>query len=470
MRAGPSACLGYHARMPIEPIPPLTSARELAMLRLVGAAGFCITVLLLYPGQYPFDSAYQLWQARTGRYSNITPVAMPALWSALLAVSANPASLLVLNLALFWTGLVLAVERLPLALVWRLIVLLASGLAPTTLVQLAHVLSDSHLAGVLMLACGLLVHAGGGRRWPLGFAAALLVHAGCIRHNAVLAIVPLAMALVVIAGARHRALQAGATFAIVLATLLSASLIDRNLTVERRQLWPMLALWDLAAVSRATGGILLPDYTHGPDLSVDELRETRAFDPISAAPLFARSRSGIKSGLERPYPPEQLADLQARWRSTIANHPGAWIGHRLRTFWLLVGPHRGEVQGVAYYVDRQQYRDNPALPDALAPEMQQSLYRLAARLAPGWPASALPWLLAHLIGFVLAWRRRTTACGTIAVAIPASALLYAAGFLVLAPSAELRYLTWPIVSAPLALALALAARHPARGAAAPGGI
>ena len=451
------ARLGYHARMPTAPSPLPTNASASALLRLAGLAGFVLSVVLLYPGQYPFDAAYQWWQARTGHYSNITPVAMPAVWSVLLAATANPASLLVLNLALFWSGLVFAIERLPLACAWRLVALLATGLAPTTWVQLAHLLSDSHLAGVLMLACGLLVRAGDGRRWPLGIAAFLLVYAGCIRHNALLATIPLAVAFAVTVGAQGRLRQAGAAFAFVAASLFAAHLLDRSLAVERRELWPMLALWDLAAVSVATGNLHLPEYTHGPALSVDELRETRAFDPTSAAPLFARSRSGVASGLEKPYPPQQLADLRARWWSVATSHPGAWFAHRMRTFWMLVGPHRGEAQGVAFYVDRHRYRDNPELPSAIAPEWQASLYRLATRLVPGWPASALPWLALHAACGVLAWRRRATATGRVAVALASSALLYAAGFLVLAPSAELRYLTWPIVSAPLALVLALAA-------------
>ena len=35
---------------------------------LLVSLGFCISLALLYPGHYPFDSAYLYWQARSGEY------------------------------------------------------------------------------------------------------------------------------------------------------------------------------------------------------------------------------------------------------------------------------------------------------------------------------------------------------------------------------------------------------------------
>jgi hypothetical protein len=458
--------LRYHAAMTVTHFiqaPPLR-ARSPAIWA-AAVAGAILSVALLHPGQYPFDSAYQLWQARTGEFSNITPVAIPALWSVLLALGGDAASLLLLNIAMLWTGLALVFDRLPLALGWRLAGLLACGLAPGSLVQLAHLLSDAHLAAVLVLACGLAIDGGQQRRGQVVVAAVLLVYAGCVRHNAVLAVVPFgALLAAIVAPRRHVALLAGA-LGIAAATIAAAQLLDRTLADERRPLWPMLVLWDLAAVSVATGELLLPDYTHGPGLTVDELRETGAFDPTSAAPLFARSRSGIGSGLGRAYPPERLADLRARWFSMLARHPQEWITHRLRTFATLVGPHRYASDGVAYYVDRQAYRDNPPLPEALAPRAQRAFYALAYHLQMSGGLSARPWLGLLVIAVLVAWRRRSSMPGAATLAIASSALLYAGGFLVLAPSTELRYLTWPIVAAPLAFVLALASRRPAAGAA-----
>ena len=67
----------------------LYSGGNRAMLRpvtiwLLVSLGFCMSLALLYPGHYSFDSGYQYWQARTGEISNVTPVAMIGLWSVLL--------------------------------------------------------------------------------------------------------------------------------------------------------------------------------------------------------------------------------------------------------------------------------------------------------------------------------------------------------------------------------------------------
>ena len=444
---------------PADSLPEPPPRRRSGAIWIAALIGAVFSAVLLYPGQYPFDSAYQLWQARTGEYSNITPVVMPALWSALLGLGGNPASLLLLNVALLWTGLALAFDRLPIARVSRVAGLLVCGLAPTALVQVAHLLSDTHLAAVLVLATGLFIDGDRGRRAPLVIAAMLLVYAGCVRHNAVLAILPLGALLGLGIFPRRRWAALAAAVGIAIGALVAAGVFDRTLTEHRRALWPTLVLWDLAAVSVATGELLLPAYTHGPGLTPAELAETRAFDPTSVAPLFARSRSGIGSGLGRPYPPEHLADLRATWVSMIVHHPREWIAHRLRTFVRLTGAHREPDEGVAYYVDRHVYRDNPELPHALAPATQQSFYVLMATLLAAGALSALPSIGMHLAAIIVAWRRRDTRVGSVAVAIAASALLYTAGFLILAPSTELRYLTWTIVAAPLALLLALASRR-----------
>lgn len=50
-----------------------------AWVAAIALTGLVASLIVLYPGQYPFDSAYQFWQARTGTYSNLSPVTMPLL-------------------------------------------------------------------------------------------------------------------------------------------------------------------------------------------------------------------------------------------------------------------------------------------------------------------------------------------------------------------------------------------------------
>jgi hypothetical protein len=436
-----------------------TERRRQAVAWLAAAACAGIAIAVFYPGQFAFDSANQWWQARTGRFGNATPVAMAAVWSVLLDVTGNPAALFCLNVLLYWIGLALCVivvaERAPA----RVALLVAIGVLPLGLAQMAHVLTDAHIAAVMVLATGLLaVGLVSRRRTVLALCGAALVYAGCIRYNALAAVVPYAVVLAHAWSPVARPRWQPPVIAIALVaslTLAVATLLDRSLVRERISLWPTLALWDLAAVSVDRNALLLPPFTHGEGLTVDELVRTGAFDPSANVLLFDRSHSGIRDGYGYPYSSDEQRALARAWFDAVREHPGAYARHRLRTFALMIGRHEGPVHGVVYFQSRIAFRDNPPLPEPLLPRAQAAFYRVAAELAPGWSFAALPYLVVALAVAVIGWKRRSRANGRVALAAAVSALLYAASYIPLAPAADLRYLTWPIVAAPIAVAFAL---------------
>lgn len=429
---------------------------------LVAVAGALATIIVLHPGQYPFDSAYQLWQARSGRFNDVTPVAMVALWSALLRFSGNPAVLLWINLAMFWVGIALCAAAISRRAWVRVVVTLVLGMAPLTLTEMAQLLSDAHLAAVMTLASGFAAWSvGRGRRAPMAACVVLLVYAGCVRHNALVAILPYgavaAWELRPVCRHDWRGAVMGAA-ALGMLSLGTGYALDRGLVTDRATVWPSIALWDLAAISVDRGALLLPPFTHGPGLTVGELTRSGAFDAASNTLLYQKSPSGIRDGLTDPYSAAELRQLGRAWIGAVLRYPGAYLRHRLRTSWLLIGPHRGSEQGAAYFVARVVYRDNPPLPLPWAPEAQQRFYALATGLKPGWLFAGLPYVLAGGFALALGWARRERRMAPLAVTIASSALLYSATFGVLAPGAELRYLTWAIIAGPLALAFALSRR------------
>lgn len=93
--------------------------------------------------------------------------------------------------------------------------------------------------------------------------------------------------------------------------------------------------------------------------------------------------------------------------------------------------------------------------------MHDGFYRVAATLRASWLSSALPYLALGIAAWMIAWPRRERPTAQLALAVSGAALLYALGFLPLAPAADLRYLTWTIVAGPLALAFALSRCAPA---------
>jgi len=385
------------------------------IVAIAAACGAGIAIVLLYPGQYPYDAANQLWQARTGHLGDGSPVTMAALWSLLLWLTGNPAALFLVNVVLFWAGLALCAASFDVPPVLRIAPLIVIGLSPLALLQMRHVLTDAHFAAAMMLA--------------IGFAA--------------------------------RGLVGGKGTALVACTAAVAFALDRSLVKRPITTWPTLVLWDLAAISVVHDTLLLPAFTHGHGLTVEELERAKAFDEAVDAPLFQRSQSAVNDGYGRPYTPAQKRELLAAWYSAVTTYPGAYLHHRLRTFGLLIGTHE-DLPGFAYIHGRIQYNDNPALPDMLAPRAQETLYRLAARLEPGWVFAALPYLVLSIVACVAGWIRRDRPTGVLALAVAGSALAYAAAYVFLAPAADLRYLTWPIVAAPLAFAFALS-RSPQTG-------
>jgi hypothetical protein len=431
---------------------------------IAAGVGLLATVLILYPGQYPFDSAYQWWQARSGQFNNQSPVAMTALWWLMLRFTANPATLFCLNLAMFWTGLALCFTAVRAHGAVRIALLFICGMAPLALVEMAHLLTDAHLAAVLVLATGLAAWGlAEAKRAALVASLALLLYAGVVRYNALAAIIPPGV-VIATALSRGRAnvwrTRLLAATSIVCLPLVTGVALDRALTTQRVTVWPTIALWDLAAVSVDTGTLLLPSYTHGQGLSVDELRETGAFDPTANTFLFQATRSGMRDGLLVPYTPEQLRALRRTWIDAMRHHPLAYARHRLRTFRLLVGPHRGPKQAVPYFVSRTRYQDNPPLPAALDQRLQDRFYAFASTLRPSWMFAALPYLILALVALVVGWKRRDQPVPRLGAAVAGGALLYAVALLPLAPAADLRYLTWPIVAGPLVLALVLFGRSP----------
>jgi hypothetical protein len=411
---------------------------------------------------YSFDAAYQIWQARTGEFSNQSPVVMTALWSLLIHATGNPASLFCLNIVVLWIGLVLCAESICERSLARVVLLAVLGLGPLLLVEMAHLLTDAHLAAVLVLATGFGARfLATNRRVPLYVCLALVIYASCVRHNAPLATIPFGAFIAIhtwrspLRPTARGLVGAAALVAVAVAIGFAA---DRALVVRRVNMWPVIALWDLAAISVDRHVLLLPPFTHGKGMTVDELTQTGAFNVYENTLLFSKSRSGVRDGVEEPYPAARLREIFEAWLVAAVRHPLAYAHHRLRTFRLLLGRHRGDAQPLAYFVDRAGYRDNPPFPGPVAPDAQSAFYRLAAALRPTWLFAALPYVLVDAFAFVLAWPRRRQAEAQLALAIGGGALLYAAGYLPLAPAADLRYLTWPIVAAPVALAFAWRAR------------
>jgi len=419
---------------------------------LIAIVGFAFDVAAFWPGQMSFDSAYTWWQARGGDTTDIAPPMLIFVWRACDALLEGPGLVFALHLALFWSGLALLADALRIGRARTFALMLLVALTPVTWLLRGHVWTDVGLFSALLFASGALAEAHVTRRrgWIL-VALPALFYASAVRHNALPAIVPMTIwAAWLAAGAgASRVRVALIAFALCAASIATTAII--NAQVQRRvPLWPAAAEWDLAAISVASGEMLLPPFMIGPGLDVAEL--AGAFRDWSIVPMLQNTQHGMRDPFMTDYTPEELSTLRTAWFAAIRAYPRAWLAHHVRQAVALLGLHDPAWPRELIYVDEEfQYRDNPRV-GRNESALHTSLMRGAAWLSGTRVLAGWPYLLIGLVAAPFAWKRRRELAGIVALAVLVSAWLYLLPLLVLAP-AELRYLGWSCLASVLAAAI-----------------
>lgn len=424
---------------------------------LAAVVGVALVLAVFWPGFMSPDSAEQLDQARSGAWTSVHPPAMAWSWALTERLLPGPGGLFAVHTVLLWGALAWLATGLFRNSAARVAFVVVLGLAPPVLATSVHLWKDVPMAGFALLALAALVHAGRcppGRRRAvaLAIAALALVLACAWRHNAIALVPPLAWWLAAQAGiaGRWRRLAAAAVLTAAVAVL--AALPARHPSVAQRAVWPVTAVWDLAAVSIAEDAMRIPPDWRHPDLDLPTL--AAAFTPWSNTSVFDTGQLLIS--LYNPPDPARHASLRAAWLAAWRDSPGAMAGHRLRLSALLFGlvPSARPV-GLVLAPAMVQPRLGAPVPMP-ANVLRDRLVRALAWLA-ATPAFALwPYALAALLATLVRRRRHPLAWPLLA-----SAATYCLPLPLLAPSAEFRYLLWPVLACLVALLL------PARSASPP---
>ena len=423
-----------------------------------------LTVAAFHPGHLSFDSSYQFWQARTGEYSNVSPVAMTWLWSLVHRVWPGGGGMFLLNVLMFWSGVWLIACTLYSRPAHRVAAtLVVAGVSPVPMI-LSHVWTDAALIACLTLASALILRAADRRdRIPLYGAIPLLLYGGLIRHNALPALIPL-LAWWGTVFARTGPSRTRLPITKLLPTVLVAALavfglgraLDSRLVVHRVSAIGITQVWDLAAISLATGTMLLPDFVVPPGVTLDQLREK--YTPYTCVPLYAPPHA-VRDGFAMPFSASENTRLRQAWLDAVRRHPAAYAAHRFAVTRALFSRYRNDRPSDLGYIPYVvQYRDNPALA-----QNDSSLHRMAlawyARTVGWWISAPAPYILLAIACALLAWRRRGDLRADFALAMAASGLLYVAPLPLVAPSAELRYSGWLFAAATMSLIALVAARR-----------
>jgi len=362
--------------------------------------------------------------------------------------------MLLLDNALFWSGLALVVYVAALPPLAAVAAVLAIGLAPPVFSALGVIWKDTAMGAALLLAFALLWYAQcRRRRAALALALPFLVYALALRYNAAPAVLPLALWIPFLSdgdrGVPHPNPRRAAVGGLLLFILLAgaAAGLNRLLTNGSRQ-YPAQTIMehDLVAISVATGQLYLPasQRTNAGPPTLDAVR--CLYEPNDGSALFGTPTEKCPLRLAKIVNAGAMADLEAEWARTVSRHPLMYLAHRWRVF-------RGQLAlddaRVCYPlhvgIDRNDLGLTFSGSPLYAPAMR--VLTAAAYRTPLYRA----WIYVVLtVALLIARGRKRPAV----LALGSSGLLYTLSAFVGSVACDFRYNWWSIVAALVLLVVA----------------
>jgi len=418
---------------------------------LAALAGLALTLLAFWPGYLSWDSAYQWQQARTGVLDPAHPPLMVRLWQGSRLVLPDPGGLLLLQASLWWAAMAAFAQALGGGAARRAATTLVAGAWPPLLALLPHLWKDVWMMAAFAAAVALLAAEWRAPRAGLRLAALLALAAGvAFRLNALPAALPL-LAWLAWRQWPGRWRTAAMTLGLVLAVQGLATLANLAPGARATPVWPVIALWDIAAVSITEDTLLFPPDWVEPGLTVDDLR--RDFSPYVNVPSFASGQ--LRLNFYYDYTPAQFGELRRAWLALPLEHPRAYLAHRATVSAYLLGLHpREHPDYLVLQPTIVPLGDNPAVAPPSGSVHAALQPRLDALVDTPLFAAWIYLLLAAAVA-AFAARRRAPGDGLV-VAVAGSAWTLALPLALAAPSSDFRYLGWSVAAAVLATLLAAA--------------
>lgn len=425
---------------------------SLAALLLVGCLAAAITGFAYWPGLMSWDPVHQYGEAVSGEITDWHPPAMQWVWQWFMRLTPGPAPMLLLQLGLWWGGLLLLAGTILRGgrprLAWGL---LACGLLPLSLALTGQILKDCLMGGALMMSVGLLAVAHRRARHASAMiAAALLLFAATLRFNAFAACLPLFLALLPPA-TRATLPRLLATGLGVIALLMAAMPIaNRLIGAQPSGVTLSLIIFDLGGITEHSGTSVFPT-------------QLGVTDPVAANHACYRPHKwdsysnwvdpecplGFTAWRQRVEPAGVSAT--SLWLKAVSAHPLAYAAHRLTHF-----AYNTRLLPLADSIERPvQFESAPndwgfhVTPNPWLHALDT--FAVASAHTPlGWP---IVWIGLALGALIAGWRAPTA---WLIVPLATSSFLYGLGYLPFSVAAELRYHLWTGVAALLATAIVLA--------------
>ncbi len=414
---------------------------------------FLIAMLLqchiFYPGYMSFDSAFQYSQVVSGEWNNISPIVMVFLWTLTDAIIPGPGGLFLLFQIIALTGLIIFVAHLNWNYWLKTVAIFLVFFWPYNLMIMPHLWKDVGLMSFLFLALGLIqIYKQSAKNRDLILATVTLIVASMFRFEAVFYLLPVVFYLVVLFCKHHNSNKhwlKASLFSVlfILASVTTTQLITHLSNSKKITLWQTVALWDLARVSVKTHEMLLPEFTTGKNITINELSEVDV--TWTNLHVFTKTRAGVNAGLIDPYSHQQNKKLFKAWLGMIQNHPLAYLAHRTEVSAHLLRIKESPEQPIDFFYTRNN-RDFPdghtfnnnTINSHVTTWINKHLDYFYFK---GWFYLSLQLLL--LIYFLVT---TNTSTKPMATALSCSGVLSVLVLLFASPSAEQRYLVWLVNS------------------------
>ncbi|MGC4113622.1 MAG: hypothetical protein QM765_02950 [Myxococcales bacterium] len=405
--------------------------------------GWLVTVVSYYPGYMSFDSLTYLRQGRTRTYFDEQSPVVSWVFGRLDWVVTGPALMLVFQNLLVWGGLYLFFAYALRESRWRSWAMLVVGLWPGVMTMNGTIWKDVHMAGAFLLAAALVLRASdSGKLRPLVWAFPLLIYGTAARLNAAAALPPLCLWAAFVAwkalGLKPSRLKPLLASVLLFGVIVLAAAGWGRFLTKGKTKYPgqYLMIHDTSAISVQVGENLLPEYFKQEPNPVGMEDVRRLFWPTSGILLANAPPTALKLAKT----PEQSAAIRSAWLAAIRAHPKEWLRQRFKMTANLFGFDSENVSYVMHGgidpndlgVDFRPSQWNRLVDGAMHSLSDTMLFK-------GWA-----YVLLLLAGTALAIRRNR-ARAPLVLAVASSALLYAAAYVVVCPSAEYRYLLWTAI-------------------------
>ena len=393
-----------------------------------------------------FDSAHQYKQVVSGDWNTISPIIMVLLWSIANQIIEGPGGLFLFFYLLFWLGLIIFTYNLRFNFWIKTLVIIAISMWPYNMMILPHLWKDIGLISFLIFAIGFIkLHLKTEKKYPIWIALVTLMIASMFRFESIvyISILQFYTILLILRSyqKQHNIIlkTIGCVILVFVISILLSKTVIKLTGTKKVILWQTIALWDLSRVSVKVDRVLLPEFTIGEAMTVDELSTTTV--PWTNTHLFSKTKSGINAGLLTPYKQEQYSILFKKWLSMMATYPIEYLTHRLEVTRELLRINESSNKPIDLYYSRMMYdfKDKFELNKSpLNKKITHGINSLLGNLVfKGWV-----YFVFLILVFILFSMTKRSRQSEFIKAISLSGISSVVILSFVSPSAEQRYLIW----------------------------